>query len=165
MLDAIMNRRSIRKYRPDPITDDQIRALLTAAMMAPSARNGQPWHFVVCRDRAVLDALRASHPYAEMLKEAPLCIAVCAEEGEVRGYYQQDCAAATQNLLLAAAEMGLGTCWMGVAPRPERMEPVARTLNLPPHVKPFNLIAVGHPAEVRPRPERYRADRIHFDRW
>ena len=166
MLDTILDRRSIRRYTSEPVTPEQFKTLLTCAMMAPSAVNKQPWHFVVITDRAVLDSLRAAHPYAGMLRTAPACIAVCAvEDPSLPGYYMQDCAAATMNILLAAREMGLGTCWMGVAPRKERMDAVAGVLGLPENVLPFNLIAVGHPAESPARPDRYREDRVHHDRW
>ena len=166
MLEAIMNRRSIRKYKPDPLTDEQIKALLEAAMMAPSAKNGQPWHFVVVRDRAVIDRLRSEHPYAAMLEQAPVCVVVCAHpSSRMPEYYQQDCAAATENLLLAAYELGLGSCWMGVSPYPERMEPIMRTLGLPEGVVPFNMIAVGHPDEAPASPSRYRTSRVHYDKW
>jgi nitroreductase len=164
MIEAIYKRRSIRKYKSTPVSEEQIRKLLEAAMMAPSARNRQPWHFVVCTDRDQIDRLRKAHPYSSMLAEAPLCIAVCADPDET-GYYQQDCGAATQNLLLAACDMGLGTCWLGVAPRPDRMKAVAEVLGLPDGIVPFNLIAVGYPDEERPTPDRFDESRIHYDRW
>ena len=166
MHEAIFNRRSIRRYKPDPVTEEQIHTLLHAAMMAPSAKNGQPWHFVVCDKREIIDAIMKTHPFATMLKEAPVCIVVCGEQDpELPNYYQQDCAAATENLMLAAYEMGLGTCWMGVAPREERMEPIAKLLNLPDGVLPFNLIAVGHPNEKKEIPERYKEEKVHFNKW
>ena len=166
MLTAIKERRSIRRYKTDPLTPEQIDALLRAAMMAPSARNGQPWHFVVCDDRAVIDALRAEHPYSAMLEKAPVCVVICGEaDPGVPGYWQQDCAAATQNLLLAAADMGLGTCWMGVAPRDDRMEPVKRLLGIPNGIEPFNMIAVGYADEKPPAADRYDPKKVHFNRW
>ncbi len=164
MIESIFNRRSIRKYKTDPVTDEQVKDLLTAAMMAPSAVNRQPWHFIVCNDREVIDKIRADHPYSKMLEMAPLCIVVCANKDDL-GYYQQDCAAATQNLLLAADDMGLGTCWMGVAPRPERMDPIAAIFKLPENIVPFNLIAVGVPDEARPRPDRYDESKVHYNKW
>jgi nitroreductase len=164
MIEAIYNRRSIRKYKTDPVSDEQIRQLLEAAMMAPSARNSQPWHFVVCTDREVIDKIRSSHPYSRMLEEAPVCIVICGEPARSE-YYQQDCGAATQNLLLAAYDMGLGTCWMGVAPKPERMEPVREALGLPEGIVPFNLIAVGYPDEERPRPDRFDASKVRYNKW
>ena len=113
-MDAILGRRSIRGYTTRKIDPPLIEKLLRAAMAAPSAGNQQPWRFVVIDDRAVLDAIPKLHPYAEMLKAAPLAIAVC---GQVEGlkhadYWVQDCAAATQNLLVAAHALGLGAVWL-----------------------------------------------------
>lgn len=164
MINAIYDRRSIRKYTTDPVSDEQIRALLEAAVMAPTAANRQPWHFVVITDRSMIDQIRATHPYAAMLAQAPVCICVCAE-ADPAGYYQQDCGAATENLLLVAKDMGLGTCWLGVAPQTERMDPIASLLGLPQGIVPFNLIAVGWPDEERPRPERFSEAKVHYNKW
>lgn len=165
MLESIMNRRSIRRYTDEPVGEETLNKLLECAMLAPSAMNAQPWYFVVVDDRNVLDALRANHPYAGMLQSAPMCIAVCAKEGSIVGYYQQDCAAATMNILIAAKEMGLGTCWMGVAPRKERMDAIKKVLELPDDISAFNLIALGHPAEEPARPDRFDAARVHHNKW
>lgn len=165
MLESIMDRRSIRRYTSEPVSDSQLRALLECAMQAPSAMDERPWRFIVVDDRETLNALSDSHPYAAMLRQAPVCICICATEGPIKGYYQQDCAAATMNILIAAKEMGLGTCWMGVAPREERMAAVRNVLGIPGDIMPFNLIAVGHPAEERLRPERWDESRIHKNRW
>lgn len=164
MIESIYNRRSIRKFKPDKISSDQVKTLLTAAMMAPSAVNRQLWHFIVCDEREIIDKVNACHPHSQMLKQAPLCIVVCAQNDDLT-YYQQDCAAATQNLLLAADDMGLGTCWMGVAPRTDRMKAVTEVFNLPEDVVPFNIIAVGVPNEAKPRPDRYDENKVHYNKW
>lgn len=165
MLESIMDRRSIREYTDEPVSEEMMHKLLECAMLAPSAGNGRPWYFVVVDDRRTLDALRARHPYAGMLKTAPACIVVCAKEGKIPGYYQQDCAAATMNILIAAKEMGLGTCWMGVSPRQERMDEVKEVLALPDDIIAFCLIAVGHPAVNPERPDRFDISRVHHNRW
>lgn len=165
MLENILDRRSIRRYTSEPVTDDEIRAILECAMQAPSAMDARPWQFVVVDDRDTLNALSDNHPYAKMLREAPMCICVCGVQGQIKDYYQQDCAAATMNILIAARELSLASCWMGVAPREERMAAVRRVLGIPEEVMPFNLIALGHPAEERPRPDRWDPGRIHKNRW
>lgn len=165
MLENILDRRSIRRYTSEPVTEDEIRAILECAMQAPSAMDARPWQFVVVDDRDTLNALSDNHPYAKMLREAPMCICVCGVQGQIKDYYQQDCAAATMNILIAARELNLASCWMGVAPREERMAAVRRVLAIPENVMPFNLIALGHPAEERPRPDRWDAGRIHKNRW
>lgn len=166
LLKAIEQRRSIRKFLDVPVTDDQLRELLHAAMLAPSAKNGQPWHFVVVRDPKTMAELKERHPYASSLNTAKACICVCGViDPAMPDYYAQDCAACTENILLQAQSMGLGTCWMGVAPRPERMQAVAETLGIPEGVAPFCLIAVGVPAETRETPNRFDESRIHMEKY
>src|SRR5210317_273458 len=121
-MDAIKNllqRRSIRKYTDQPISGDIVNGLLEAGMHAPTARNLQPWHFVVVDERSMLDNLAVAHPYAKMLKQARLAILVCGDRNiqEMDGYIIQDCSAATQNIMLAAHAYGLGSVWLGMYPR------------------------------------------------
>ena len=166
MLESILDRRSIRNYKDTPVTEDELHALLECAMYAPSAKNGRPWRFVVIDDRAVILKLAENHPFGKALNTAPMCICVCGVEGELKGYYVQDCAAATMNILTAAKELGLGSCWLGVAPREDRMEMVRNILGIPDEVKPFSLIALGHAAtERRIRPNRWDGSMIHKNKW
>ena len=142
--EAIRARRSIRKYKSGAeITQEQMDLILEAAMMAPSARNGRPWDFVVVRDREKLNAITEVHPYTKMLATATLAIIICGAEAD---FFPQDCGAATQNILLQAAELGLGTCWCGVYPSKERVESIQRLLGIAN--VPFNVIAVGVPDET-----------------
>ncbi|MGC9357393.1 MAG: nitroreductase family protein [Anaerolineae bacterium] len=167
-LEAILTRRSIRRYTAEPISEETVRKLLEAACSAPSANNQQPWAFVVIDDRELLDTIPDQvHPYSKMLKEAPLAILVCGVSGRERhpGYWEQDCAAATENLLLAAHGLGLGAVWLGVHPREQRVEGMRRLLGIPDDVVPFSLISIGHPAEEKPPSDRYDAHRVHHNRW
>ncbi|MGE5598615.1 MAG: nitroreductase family protein [Bacteroidota bacterium] len=167
-LDLILSRRSIRRYKPEPVPEEAIEAMLRAAMSAPSAGNGQPWRFVVLDDRRLLDEIPRFHPHAQMLKEAPAAILVCAAAGEARyagKYWVQDCAAATENILLAAHVLGLGAVWLGVYPEEARMEGLRKLLAIPGEIVPFALVAVGHPAERQPPAERYDPGRVHRNRW
>ena len=154
LMEAIRKRRSIRKFKPGAeVTDEQIKILLEAAMLAPSACNTRPWEFVVVKDRAKLDQIRKVHPYTGMLETASLAIVMLAlpeaqesvMNGLPIGYYPQDCGAATQNILLAAVESELGTCWCGVYPKEERISEIQGILGTTK--LPFNVIAVGVPAE------------------
>ena len=169
LYEALHTRRSIRSYADAPVTDDELDALLRAAMAAPSAGNAQPWHFVVITDRATLDAIPDIHPHAAMVKQAPLAIAVTAELAQEKypgfGYWTLDCSAAVENLLLAARGLGLGTVWCGIYPRPERMEGLARLLALPEGVKAHALVVMGHPAQEFKRVDRFQPERIHANRW
>ena len=166
-IEAIMTRRSVRKYQPKPVPEELVQKLLAAAMQAPSARNGQPWHFIVLDDRRLLDRIPEFHPYAEMVRQAPLGVLVC---GDVRlegspNYWPVDCSAAAENLLLAAHALGLGAVWTGVYPRRERMDGFRQLLQLPDPVMPHAFIPIGWPAQQPPPENRFRPDRIHRNGW
>jgi nitroreductase len=164
---AIRARRSIRRFTQEPVPDESIKALLEAAMSAPSAGNQQPWEFVVIKDRAVLDRIPDVHPYAQMCRQAQAAIVVCGnlERDSHRGFWVQDCAAATQNILIAATDQGLGSVWCGVHPREDRVSGLRKLLGLPDHIVPLSLIPIGHPAENKPASERFDPARIHHDKW
>jgi len=166
-LEAILRRRSIRKYRPDPVEPAKVTKLLAAAMAAPSAGNEQPWHFLILTERARLDAIPEVHPYAQMLKEAPLAIVVCGDERLEKhtGYWVQDCAAAVQNILVAATGLGLGSVWLGVHPREDRVRAVRSLLGVPAHVTPLAIVALGYGAEEKGPSERYNDERVHREKW
>ena len=166
MMKALLSRKSIRKYTQQPVGEETVHDLLHAAMSAPSAGNQKPWHFVVITSRTVLDAIPSFHPYAGMLKEAPLAIAVCGNTqlGPLKDFWVQDCAAATQNILTAAVEKELGAVWLGI--HPIQNESAARNLlNLPEHIIPFSLVAIGYPAESISAGDRYDASRVHYNHW
>lgn len=165
--ETILTRRSIRDYTEQPVTEPLITDLLKAAMAAPSAGNRQPWHFVVISDRGMLDALTGILPNGQMLKKAPLAIAVCGDRQQqlYDGYWVQDCSAATENILLAAHARGLGAVWLGVYPRPERVQGIRELLGLPETISPLCVIAIGYPAEQKPPSDRYDAARVHRNRW
>lgn len=166
-MNAIFARRSIRRYTPEPVPDELVTELLRAAMCAPSARNEQPWHFVVIRDRNILREIPKFHPYAQMLNEAPLAILVCGEPQleKSKGRWPTDCAAATENILIMAQEKGLGTCWLGIYPDTGREANIRKLLQIPDNITPFSLVAVGYPGEQKPPSNRYDPDRVHYDRW
>jgi nitroreductase len=166
-MNSIFRRRSIRQYTPDPVSEEQLQLLLNAAMVAPSAGDQRPWHFVVIRDPKVLAQIPKVHPHAAMAPKASLCILVCGDEQAQLhpGYWIQDCSAATQNILLEATELGLGAVWLGVHPRPERIEGMRALFGLPAHISPLSLIAIGHPAEEKEPAQRFDPSRIHLNHW
>lgn len=167
LMRAIYQRRSVRHYTAEVITDAQIEELIRAAMYAPSAGNAQPWHFVVIRERAILDEIPKFHPFAQMLKQASVAVLICADEHleKYPGRWMMDCAAAAQNFLLAAYGSGLGAVWVGLYPEEERMAGVARLVQLPEYIHPVCLIPVGVPAEPKRAVDRFKPERIHHDRW
>jgi nitroreductase len=165
--EAILTRRSIRKYENKPISDDQIKELLNAAMSAPSAGNQQPWHFVIMDDKNIFKELPKFHPSSEMLMDAQKAILVCGDLklDKHKDMWIQDCSAATQNILLAARAIGLGSCWLGVYPREQRIQNLRNLLNIPKNVIPFSIISLGYPAEKQKEVNRYKDSRIHINKW
>ncbi len=166
-MEAILGRRSIRRYRNQPLEQPLIEQVLRAAMCAPSANNEQPWQFIVVTERQTLDLIPTVHPYADMLREAPAAILVCGDMTLEKspGYWVVDCAAATQNLLVAAHAIGLGTVWLGVYPREQRICDITALFGLPDHVKPLALVAIGYPAETKPANDRYDSSRVRWNKW
>lgn len=169
-MNSIFKRVSVRKYTDQPVSKDQMELLLRAGMAAPSAKNVQPWEFVVIQDKEHLLKITEFHPYAGMLKQAPLAIAVCgnttkiALEG-VEDLWVQDCAAATQNILLEATELGLGSVWMGIYPMKTFIKGLANLLILPDFIVPFSLLAIGYPdGEVHPK-DKFNPERVHWEKW
>ena len=166
VLDTIFQRRSIREYADRAVPREVLVDLLRAAMAAPSAVNKQPWEFVVVTRPERMVDLQAVLSYGRY--NAPAAVVVCgvpeAAQNEPTGsYWVQDCSAATENLLIAAVGLGLGTVWTGVYPVAERVRDVQRVLGLPPRVVPLGVILVGYPAEEKPARTQYREERVHWE--
>jgi nitroreductase len=166
-IEAVMTRRSIRKYTDRAVPDQIVEQLLRAAMAAPSAGNQQPWQFVVIRDRTALESVSANLPYGTMTREAQLAVLICGDLREERhpGFWAQDCSAATQNLLIAAHALGLGAVWLGIYPREERVAYLRSLCGVPDRVIPFALVAVGYPAEQPGPADRFEQARVHLETW
>ena len=165
VFEAIRGRRSIRSYVPSRLSYEHLKAVLEAAIWAPSAGNLQPWEFVVVDNREIMRDLARAALNQMWMVEASAIIAVCADlnrTGMIYGdrgrrlYAIQDCAAATQNMLLAAYSLGLGTCWVGAFYEDE----VKRILNLPDSVRPLALITIGQPGEKPAPPMRRGLDEV-----
>jgi nitroreductase len=166
-LDFILGRRSIRRFTTEPVDEQQMETLLRAAMAAPSAGNQQPWQFVVIRERPLLEAIPPLHPYAAMAPESAAAVLVCGDFAGARypDYWVQDCAAATENLLLAAHALSLGAVWCGVYPAMDRVAAFRELFDIPERITPMALVCLGHPGETKPPAERYDPQRVHQDRW
>jgi len=167
VFEAIMTRRSIRKYKKQQVSKEQIKKLLEAGMMAPSVRNYQSWFFIVIDDREILDKIPEFHQHAQMLKEAPLAILVCGDKNKEKelGYIIQNCSAATQNILLAAHAIGLGAIWVGIYPREPRVQALKKLCDLPDYVQPISLIAIGYPDEKKISESRYMDEKVKYNVW
>ena len=166
MITAIENRRSIRKFQSGKlVTKEQLNALLRAAMLAPSACNTRPWEFIAVTKREVLDEIARVHPYAGMCKTAVAAIIVVAipqTDDLPTGYFPQDCGAATENILLEAVSLGLGTCWCGVYPKKELVAVIRKLFNIPEPKIPFNVIAIGTPDEEPRQRGSFEESRVTY---
>lgn len=168
-MEAILSRRSIRKYSSRPVPHEVIDELLRAAMSAPSAGNEQPWHFVVIDDREILSKIPQFHPDSERSLSPPAAILVCGNLNEERfkgmGFWVLDCSASTMNLLIAVHAKGLGAVWSPVYPDEQRINSIRKLLGIPEHVVPFSLIPIGYPAEKKSPSNRYDASKIRHNHW
>ncbi len=167
MLEEIRKRRSVRKYEDKPVSDEKIEQLLRAAMQAPSARNLQPWEFIVLKDKKTLAIIPEFHPYSAMVPSAGAAILVCGNMKRQShiGYIVQDCSAAVQNILLEVVNQELGAVWLGIYPREERMQGMKKLFNLPDYIMPVALISIGVPAEHPEFEDRHDGTRIHNEQW
>ena len=165
--DALLSRRSIRKYSSIEPTQAELEQILRAAMYAPSALDQRPWQFVVIRRREILSSLADKMSHCDMLREATAGILVCADltREKIPGFWVQDCSACTQNILLSAHGLAMGAVWLGVHPIAEREDALREKLALPPKIIPFALVALGYPDEAPQCEERFEVERIHLESW
>jgi len=163
ILEVIKTRRSIRKYKPDPVSEEEINKILEAGRWAPSADNSQPWSFIVLRSQEVRKRLADTLTWGRFLSQAPLGIAVTVNP-RASNHPVEDGAAATQNMLLEAHSLGLGACWIGTYGTGDE-ESAKKVLNVPEDERLVSVIAIGHPAES-PQKTRRRLDELTFtDRY
>jgi nitroreductase len=163
-LDIIYSRRSIRKYTGQPVSEQDLTSLLQAGMAAPSASNRKPWHLVTTSDPEKLRALADAHPYGKMLADAAVAIAVCGDPA-ISEWWVQDCSAVTENILVAAAGLGLGGVWLGCHNRPEREQAVRDVLGIPEGIGVLSLLSIGHPGEDKEMRTQYDPERVHENGW
>ena len=168
-LAPLFARRSVRRYLDRPVSDDDVRDVLEAAMAAPSANAKDPWEILVVRNPETLAAIASGLPYGRMLVGAPVGFVVCGDlrraNGQHLSYLLQDCSACIENLLLALSMLGLGGVWLGVHPREDRLAHLKNLFRLPESVIPVGVVAAGHPAEAPPPRTRFDASRVHRERW
>lgn len=167
-IENIMTRTSVRDYTDTPVDKATIDTLLHAGMAAPTARNRQPWKFLVVNERASLDSL--AHGNWKPAAKAQAAIIVCGDlsdplEGEGRDYWVQDCSAATENILLAANAVGLGAVWCGCYPISERVALVKRLFDIPEEIVPLSIVMLGYPNGEQTPKDKYKADNIHYGKW
>ena len=158
---AIGARRSIREFKPDPIAPSQLKRIVEAGRLAPTARNVQPWEFVVVTDpdrRAQLAALASNGGF---IADAPACIVVLSQPTK---YYLEDGSAATANILLAATSLGLGGCWVA-GDKKEYAAKVVQLVGAPGDLKLVSLIAIGYAATTPSPDKRPLAELLHWEEF
>lgn len=163
--EAMLKRRSIRKYTPERVSDSDIDMLLHYAMSGPSACNKQPWEFYVVTNEGLLTELREVTKYTNIVAPAIIVVAGNTKRAlplKMSDFWIQDCSAAIENILLGAVSMGLGTCWCGLKPQVRAVKKVQKILEIPEHIEPLGLINLGHPAQNPESRNQYNAKRIHF---
>ena len=165
--EAIKNRRSIRSFTAKTIRNKDINIMLDCAMSAPTARNQQSWRFVVIDNREILNEISLNIEYAKMCSTANKAIIVCSVvESEMQNlYWEQDCSAATQNILLSATDLGIGSVWVAIHPRESKINYISKLLKLPLNIKPLSLVALGYASGQKELINRFDEDKIKYNKW
>ena len=164
LIETILSRHSVRKFTGESINEDDLNAIIKAGMAAPSAMNIQPWSFIVITDKIILKNLCNSLPYAKMLDKAGAAIVVCGDSKEAN--WVVDCAAATENILLAAHALGYGAVWTAAYKYESRIESVRKECKIPNDIIPLNVIPIGVPVDKNVEPiNKYKESNIHKNTW
>lgn len=167
-LELLLSRRSIRRYKQVPVEKQTMLTLIRAGMAAPSAFNQQPWEFVIIQDKTLLGKVATLHPYTSMAKYAAGFIVVCAapkKDKRSLDMWPQDCAAATENVLLAAHSLNLGAVWIGIYPNEEYMDVFRNICGIPKDIIPFSGVCFGVADVKKSASDRFDESRIHWDSW
>lgn len=167
LMDGLLTRRSVRKYKADAVSHDDIVDIVKAGMYAPSARNQQIWEFVVITDKEKLVQISEALETAPMAKGAGFAILLCANPAreKAEGFWDQECGACIQNMLLGAWSKGIGTVWVGIHPRQDRIDTMRRICNVPNEIRPHSLMLGGYPENVPAETERFHPEFIHMNEW
>ena len=168
ILETIFRRRSLRKYAEQPVEPEKLDLLLKAAMAAPTAMNCKPWEFIVVTDPEKLAQFRSRLIFGN--RNAPAAIVVCGNPGlstnpAARLFWVEDCSAATENILIAATSLGLGTVWIGVHPVKNFVKIVREIVSIPRSVTPLCIIYVGYAVEEKPSRTQYDPERVHWQAY
>lgn len=165
LYDIMLKRRSIRKFKPEVVSDEDIKYLLEIATSGPSACNKQPWEFYVIKNKEILEKLMNVGRYTKM--KAPLAVIVCGNQNRSlskkdNDYWIQDCSSAMTNLLLGVTALGLSACWCGVYPQKTVVKNTKELLQLEEHIIPLGIAFIGYPDEEKEPRTQYKKDYIHI---
>jgi nitroreductase len=166
---VIHSRKSVRCFTGAQVSKSDLDKIIRTGMAAPTAVNMQPWTFVVVTGRSTLDTLAEGLPYAKMLFKAGAAIVICTEPDKAfdksNDFAIIDASLAGENILLSIEALGFGGVWTAVYPDPERMKYVRVVLNIPKNVIPLNVIPVGVPTGEDKPADKYKKDKIHWEKW
>jgi nitroreductase len=159
---TLVSRRSIRRYKDQPIPAAVIEQIIEAARLAPSANNVQPWEFVVVTRQDVRERIAELADYGKFIAQAAACVVVFCKETK---YYLEDGSAATQNILLSAWDKGLGSCWVAGDKKPYCKE-ISRLLGVPEGYKLVSMVALGYPLGTHtPHKKRKLRKVLHWEKF
>lgn len=161
-MDEIFKRRSIRDYTDKKISDEEIKLIIKAGMNAPSAYNKRPTQYLVVSDKDKLNYLSEAQKYGKMLKNASHAIIVCSLE--TSPFWVQDAAAATENILLEATSLNIGSCWSGLYPN-DNESLIKQHFDIPENIRAFSVIALGYPLKEKDANNFYEENKIHYNEW
>ena len=168
-LKTIHQRKSVRNFTDQEVSKEQLETIVKAAMAAPTAINAQPWQFLVVTDKTLKAKYAEGNRQAEMINKCSALVVICGDKtiGNDRSwaYWDQDCSAATENLLLAVESLGLGAVWTGVYPGEERIKLVKERFELPENVIPLCVVLVGYPAGTDQPKDKWKPERLHWNKY
>lgn len=172
VIECIMTRASVRSYSSRSVSEQTIDTILKAGMAAPTAANQQAWKFVVITEDSLKREIADSFEYTKMVKGCAFAVVVCGDmdklfDGDLSegGFWTLDCAAASENMLLAAHALGLGGVWCGIYPLKEREKKLSEILNLPSELKPLNVLSFGYPAAETAPKNKWQPSNIHYNAY
>ncbi len=160
-IEALRARRSVRSFRPEPVPRAALETIVDCARLAATARNEQPWEFVVVTDPATRGKIAGATDFGRFIANAPACIAVLCRDTK---YALEDGSAATQIVLVAATALGLGSCWVAGDKKAYARE-IGALLGAPRDLRLISLVAIGSPAENPAPSKRSLEDVIHWERY
>ena len=167
LFDAILTRRSVRSFTDEPVSEADLETLFRAAMAAANSGNQQPWRFVLIDDPALRDRIAELEIDRGGYYKSPQLIVVCGDIGSMKWkmHWLADCAAAIENLLLAAHALGLGAVWQELYPYQARVAAIREMLGIPKTVYPMAVISLGHPTQVPEPADRYDPAKVRRNGW
>lgn len=163
-LELLKSRRSIRKYKDQPVEEEKIQKCLEAARWAPSASNKQPWEFLIVKDEQVRKKLTELHPYAKFVGESPVVFIPLTNPEVHEKYHWADTALATLHYMIEAHSIGLGTCWAGVIGASIESE-IKELLGVPAHLNVLGLVATGYSNEEPTRTRKELEELVHYEKY